>query len=119
VTVVAHEETLAQRLKRLRKERQMSQRELATDRATAVYICRIERGDRVPSVPVLRELAEKLGVSAEYLETGCVCAVEGCEEPGVLSVETDLMLGTMGVRASFSVCSLHWVFATWGAEVRE
>ena len=34
------------------------------------YICRIERGTRMPSVEVIRRLAGALGVSAAWLETG-------------------------------------------------
>jgi transcriptional regulator with XRE-family HTH domain len=34
------------------------------------YICRIERGTRVPSVEVIRRLANALNVSALWLETG-------------------------------------------------
>ena len=63
-------EAIGQRLLRLRKERGLSQRQLAEPGVTAVYICRIEKGERAPSVPVIRKLARKLGVSAEYLETG-------------------------------------------------
>jgi tetratricopeptide (TPR) repeat protein len=48
----------------------MSQRELAFPGCTAVYICRIERGDRVPSLQVLRELAHRVGVSESFLATG-------------------------------------------------
>ncbi len=48
----------------------MSQRELSFPGCTAVYICRIERGDRVPSLQVLRELANRLGVEEDYLATG-------------------------------------------------
>jgi tetratricopeptide (TPR) repeat protein len=48
----------------------MSQRELAFPGCTAVYICRIERGDRVPSLQVLRELARRLGIDEQFLATG-------------------------------------------------
>jgi tetratricopeptide (TPR) repeat protein len=39
-----------------------------------VYICRIERGDRVPSLQVLRELARRLGVDEDFLATGSATA---------------------------------------------
>jgi tetratricopeptide (TPR) repeat protein len=35
-----------------------------------VYICRIEKGDRVPSLQLLRELARRLGVDENYLAVG-------------------------------------------------
>jgi transcriptional regulator with XRE-family HTH domain len=63
-------ETVGQRLRRLRHERGLSQRELASPGVSYAYISRIEAGARRPSVKALRQLAPKLGVSVEYLETG-------------------------------------------------
>jgi transcriptional regulator with XRE-family HTH domain len=63
-------ETIGQRLRRLRHERGLSQRELASPGVSYAYISRIEAGARRPSVKALRMLARKLGVSADYLETG-------------------------------------------------
>jgi transcriptional regulator with XRE-family HTH domain len=63
-------ETVGQRLRRLRHERGMSQRDLASPGVSYAYISRIEAGARRPSVKALRQLAPKLGVSVEYLETG-------------------------------------------------
>jgi transcriptional regulator with XRE-family HTH domain len=63
-------ETIGQRLKRLRLEGGLSQRELAAPGVSYAYISRIEAGTRQPSVKALRKLAAKLGVSADYLETG-------------------------------------------------
>ena len=63
-------ETIGQRLRRLRLDRGLSQRELAGPGVSYAYISRIEAGARRPSVKALRVLAEKLGVSADYLETG-------------------------------------------------
>jgi transcriptional regulator with XRE-family HTH domain len=63
-------ESIGQRLRRLRSERGLSQRELAVPGVSYAYISRIEAGTRQPSVKALRKLAGKLGVSPEYLETG-------------------------------------------------
>jgi transcriptional regulator with XRE-family HTH domain len=63
-------ETVGQRLRRLRRERGLSQRDLASPGVSYAYISRIEAGARRPSVKALRQLAPKLGVSVEYLETG-------------------------------------------------
>jgi len=63
-------ESLGERLKRLRLERGFSQRELASPGVSYAYISRIEAGARQPSVKALRKLAQKLGVSTDYLETG-------------------------------------------------
>jgi tetratricopeptide (TPR) repeat protein len=64
------EETIGQRLRRLRLERGLSQRELSSPGVSYAYISRIEAGARRPSVKALRMLAPKLGISVEYLETG-------------------------------------------------
>jgi transcriptional regulator with XRE-family HTH domain len=70
VTELAAQETIGERLKRLRLERGLSQRALATRGVSYAYISRIELGDRVPSMKALRYLAAKLGVTADFLETG-------------------------------------------------
>jgi transcriptional regulator with XRE-family HTH domain len=63
-------ETIGGRLRRLRLERGLSQRELAVPGVSYAYISRIEAGTRQPSVKALRKLAAKLEVSSDYLETG-------------------------------------------------
>lgn len=63
-------EAVGERLKRLRLERGLSQRELASPGVSYAYISRIEAGTRTPSVKALRKLASKLDVSVVYLETG-------------------------------------------------
>ena len=63
-------EAVGKRLKEARLAAGMSQRELSFPGCTAVYICRIEKGDRVPSLQVLRELARRLGVDENYLAAG-------------------------------------------------
>jgi tetratricopeptide (TPR) repeat protein len=69
-------EGVGRRLKEARLAAGLSQRELAFPGCTAVYICRIERGDRVPSLQVLRELARRVGVEEEFLATGTVAVPE-------------------------------------------
>jgi tetratricopeptide (TPR) repeat protein len=63
-------EPIGERIRRLRAARELSQRQLSGPGVSAAYICRIEAGNRVPSVKALRVLAPKLGVSVAYLETG-------------------------------------------------
>src|SRR2546426_8540301 len=63
-------EGVGARLKRLRVERGLSQRDLSSPGVSYAYISRIEAGARTPSVKALRKLSQKLGVSVEYLETG-------------------------------------------------
>jgi tetratricopeptide (TPR) repeat protein len=63
-------ETIGARLKRLRLQRGLSQRDLSSPGVSYAYISRIEAGARTPSVKALRKLSQKLSVSVEYLETG-------------------------------------------------
>jgi transcriptional regulator with XRE-family HTH domain len=63
-------ESIGARLKRLRLQRGLSQRDLSSPGVSYAYISRIEAGARTPSVKALRKLAQKLDVSVEYLETG-------------------------------------------------
>src|SRR6266545_2295049 len=63
-------EGVGARLKRLRLQRGLSQRDLSSPGVSYAYISRIEAGARTPSVKALRKLSQKLKVSVEYLETG-------------------------------------------------
>jgi tetratricopeptide (TPR) repeat protein len=86
-------ETIGQRLRRLRTERRLSQRELSSPGVSYAYISRIEAGTRQPSVKALRMLARKLGVSAEYLETGSELGAEEERELRLADAELKLRLG--------------------------
>src|SRR2546429_2771856 len=70
VTEGSTTEGVGARLKRLRLQRGLSQRDLSSPGVSYAYISRIEAGARTPSVKALRKLAQKLSVSVEYLETG-------------------------------------------------
>jgi transcriptional regulator with XRE-family HTH domain len=63
-------ETIGQRLRRLRKERGLPQRELTGPGVSHAYVSRIEADLRTPSVKAIRKIAAKLGVSPDYLERG-------------------------------------------------
>src|SRR5436190_6112916 len=86
-------ETIGQRLKRLRLDRHMSQRELAAPGVSYAYISRIEAGTRQPSVKALRRLAAKLGVSADYLETGSDLDPASARELRLADLELAVRLG--------------------------
>ena len=58
------------RLKRARDDAGLSQRQLSFSGCSPAYISRIEAGDRIPSLQLLRELGKRLGVSEDYLATG-------------------------------------------------
>ena len=61
---------VGERLRDARRTAGLSQRDLAAAGCTAAYISRIEAGDRIPSLQLLRRLGELLGVSADFLATG-------------------------------------------------
>ena len=91
-TSPAAEESIGQRLRRLRLERGLSQRDLASPGVSYAYISRIEAGARRPSVKALRMLAPKLGVSVEYLETGSEIRDVEARELRLADAELELRL---------------------------
>jgi transcriptional regulator with XRE-family HTH domain len=88
------EETVGQRIRRLRLERGLSQRELAEPGISYAYLSRIEAGQRQPSVKALRIVAKKLGVSVEQLETGAPIPALARRELQLSDAELALRLAT-------------------------
>jgi len=86
-------ETIGQRVKRIRQERGLSQRELAAPGVSYAYISRIEAETRQPSVKALRKLATKLGVSAHFLETGFDLDATDARELRLTDLELAVRLG--------------------------
>jgi tetratricopeptide (TPR) repeat protein len=68
---------VGQRLKEARERVGLSQRQLSFPGCSPAYISRIESGDRIPSLQLLRELGRRLGVSEDYLATGATLADDG------------------------------------------
>lgn len=82
---------VGRRLREARKAAGLRQVDLSFPGCTPAYISRIEAGARIPSYQILREFAERLGVSADYLAVG----VEGdkpVQDP-LLEAEVALRLG--------------------------
>jgi tetratricopeptide (TPR) repeat protein len=96
-------ETIGERLRRLRTERRLSQRELSEPGVSYAYISRIEANTRTPSVKALRKLARKLGVSPEYLETGSEIGPAEQRELRVADAELELRLDTEATGAEASL----------------
>jgi len=92
MTEAGRQETIGERLRRLRVERGLSQRDLASPGVSYAYISRIEAGARQPSVKALRNLAQRLGVSADYLETGSEVGDEEAREARLADLELRLRL---------------------------
>jgi tetratricopeptide (TPR) repeat protein len=61
---------VGERLRSAREAAGLSQRQLAFPGCSPAYISRIEAGERIPSLQLLRELGRRLGVSEDYLATG-------------------------------------------------
>lgn len=59
--------SLGEKIKKLRKEKNMTLKELAGDRITAAQISHIERDKSHTSYELLEYLSERLGVSVDYL----------------------------------------------------
>jgi len=83
---------VGERLHAAREGAGISQRELAFPGCSAAYISRIERGERIPSLQVMRELARRIGISESFLAYGrervdpavseAVAAIEAAEAAG-------------------------------------
>ena len=61
---------VGRRLREARERAGSSQRQLSFDGCSPAYISRIEAGERIPSLQLLREMGRRLGVSEDYLATG-------------------------------------------------
>jgi transcriptional regulator with XRE-family HTH domain len=77
---------VGRRLREARIEAGLSQRQLSFPGCSAAYISRLEAGDRVPSLQLLRKLAEKLDADEQYLATG----EERIEQMSPESVEAEV-----------------------------
>lgn len=93
------DENVGARVRRLRLARGLSQRQLAASGVSPAYISRIESGQRVPSVPAIRVLASRLGVTPEYLESGADIAPGEALELRLSDAELRLRLGDYSVEA--------------------
>ena len=121
------DETIGARIKRLRKERGLSQRDLSSPGISYAYISRIEANARTPSVKALRKIAGKLGVTVEHLEVGAPTPTElGVADAGVdFDSLTDAELGSIrrraaeGARESARLGALEVVEARRQAEMEQ
>jgi transcriptional regulator with XRE-family HTH domain len=85
-------ETIGQRIRRLRLERGLSQRQLSAPGISYAYLSRIEAGQRTPSLKAIRILARKLGVSPELIETGARVPFAAERELRLADAELELRL---------------------------
>ena len=69
-THVDNPAAVGRRLRDARERAGLSQRQLSFEGCSPAYISRIEAGDRIPSLQLLREMGRRLGVSEDWLATG-------------------------------------------------
>jgi tetratricopeptide (TPR) repeat protein len=81
---------LAQRLKSARERAGLSQRQLAAGICTPAYVSRLEKGERIPSLQLLRRLGERIGVDADELASGSPAELDV-----LLDAELALRLGEL------------------------
>jgi len=93
VEAAPDQESVGARIRRLRLERGLSQRELSEPGVSYAYLSRIEAGHRAPSVKALRILARKLRVPVEYLETGAPASSAVSRDLRLSDAELELRLG--------------------------
>jgi tetratricopeptide (TPR) repeat protein len=70
----------------------LSQRDLSFPGCSPAYISRIEAGDRIPSLQLLRAMGERLGVSEDYLATGAPTPLVSDRNPVLVDAEVALRL---------------------------
>jgi transcriptional regulator with XRE-family HTH domain len=70
------EETLGQRIRRIRQQRGMSLASVGQDDFTRAFLNQVELGKARPSVRVLRVIADRLGTQVDYLLEGKQGGVE-------------------------------------------
>jgi tetratricopeptide (TPR) repeat protein len=83
---------VGRRLREARERAGLSQRQLSFEGCSPAYISRIEAGERIPSLQLLREMGRRLGVSEDYLATGLE-REPGGEDRMLLDAEVSLRLG--------------------------
>jgi transcriptional regulator with XRE-family HTH domain len=91
---------VGRRLSAAREAARLSQREIAFPGCSAAYISRIERGERTPSLQVLRELAERCGVSETHLAWGRETGIDATVAELVHVVEEAESSGSIAERAA-------------------
>jgi tetratricopeptide (TPR) repeat protein len=82
---------VGERLREARERAGLTQRDLAFPGCSPAYISRIESGDRIPSLQLLRELGRRLNVSEDYLATGANRAAP--DDPRLIEAELCVRLG--------------------------
>jgi len=100
------EETIGERIRRLRLAQGLSQRELSGPGISYAYVSRIEANQRTPSLQVIRLLARRLDVDPGYIETGDPVSEAAKRELRLADAELELRLGQDEARAEAELDAL-------------
>jgi tetratricopeptide (TPR) repeat protein len=103
-THVDDPKAVGERLKTARGRAGLSQRQLAFSGCSPAYISRIEAGDRIPSLQLLRELGRRLAVTEDYLATG---ETTGAREFSLLEAELALRLDDLAQAGTLYTAALE------------
>src|SRR5919197_878575 len=93
------EETIGERIRRLRLAQGLSQRELSGPGVSYAYVSRSEGNQRKPSLKAIRLLARRLDVDPGYIETGDPVGEAARRQLRLADAELELRLGQNEVRA--------------------
>ena len=102
-------ETLGQRIKRIRHQRGMSLAKVVRDDFSRAFLNQVELGRARPSIRVLRVIAERLGTEVEYLLEGQEAGVErelALERGRVLIARGEPRRGLLNLKPALS--SFDW-----------
>ena len=100
------EETVGQRIRRLRLAQGLSQREISGPGVSYAYVSRIEANQRKPSLKVIRILAKRLDVDPGYVETGDPVDEAAKRQLRLTDAELELRLGQDEERAEAELDAL-------------
>jgi transcriptional regulator with XRE-family HTH domain len=102
-------ETLGQRIKRIRHQRGMSLAKVVRDDFSRAFLNQVELGKARPSIRVLRVIAERLGTEVEYLLEGQEAGIErelALERGRVLIARGEPRRGLLNLKPALS--SFDW-----------
>ena len=97
---------VGRRLRAAREAAGLTQRDLASKNCTAAYISLIEKGQRVPSLQLIREFGDRLGVSDAYIAHGVKDAPAANKSLGVAEARVALRLGELDVADQLADAAL-------------
>ena len=109
VEAMEENETLGQRIRRIRHQRGMSLAKVVKDDFSRAFLNQVEMGKARPSVRVLRVIAERLGTEVEYLLEGQEAGIErelALEKGRVLVARGELRRALLALKPA--ITSYDW-----------